>query len=133
MRLLPVSSLVAVAVLVCACASGSDPGSGSSTTRRRSDVISREELEELSSFSAFDAIRLLRPRWLQTRGNANMEGSPLLPTVMVDGAGSGTLEDLHDISVQNVESIRFITGRDATTMYGTGYGGGVIAVTTRRL
>jgi hypothetical protein len=85
----------------------------------------------MATLSAYDAVRLLRPRWLQPRGNANLGGAPLLPVVMVDGAGAGVLEDLQQMIVQNVESIRFITGRDATTMYGTGYGGGVIAVTTR--
>ena len=86
----------------------------------------------MANLSAFEAIRLLRPRWLQARGNANLGGPPLVPVVMVDRARFGVLEDLKQITVQDVESIRFIPGRDATTIYGTGYGGGIIEVTTRR-
>jgi outer membrane cobalamin receptor len=91
----------------------------------------------MANLSAFEAIRLLRPRWLQSRGTSNIRGAQggrTYPVVMVDGSrsGSGTLEDLRQITVEDVESIRFIPGRDATTLYGTGYGGGIIEVTTRR-
>lgn len=85
----------------------------------------------MTQLSAFEAIRLLRPRWLQRRGNVTIGGAPLLPVVMVDRARFGVLDDLKDLSVRDVESIRFIPGRDATTIYGTGYGGGIIEVTTR--
>ena len=85
----------------------------------------------MTQLSAFEAIRLLRPRWLQRRGNVTIGGAPLLPVVVVDGARFGVLDDLNDLTVRDVESIRFIPGRDATTIYGTGYGGGIIEVTTR--
>jgi hypothetical protein len=134
MRLFPFS-LLAVALLLSACASGSDPGSRSDTSRRRSALIPREELESLNSLSAFDAIRMLRPRWLQPRGNISVRDAtgapPVLPVVIVDGTRFGEFDDLKNLIVQDVESIRFIPGRDATTLYGTGYGGGVIEVTTR--
>lgn len=89
----------------------------------------------MANLSAFEAIRLLRPRWLQSRGTSSIagaQGGRLFPVVMVDGSRFGTLEDLRHITVEDVESIRFISGRDATTIYGTGYGGGIIEVTTRR-
>jgi hypothetical protein len=130
MRILPIS-LFAVALLLSACASGSDPGPQSRTTEPRSELISREELETMSNLSAFEAIRILRPRWLQPRGNISIGSPPLLPIVVVDRARFGELDDLRRITVQDVESIRFIPGRDATTLYGTGYGGGVIELTTR--
>jgi hypothetical protein len=130
MRFLPFS-LLAVALLLSACASGFDPGSQSDTAERRSELISQEELASKATLSAFEAIRLLRPRWLQRRGNVNIGGPPLLPVVMVDRVRFGALDHLKQITVQDVESIRFIPGRDATTIYGTGYGGGIIEVTTR--
>jgi hypothetical protein len=124
-------SVLAVVFLMSACACASDPGSESATPRRRSELITREELASMTQLSAFEAIRLLRPRWLQRRGNVTIGGAPLLPVVMVDRARFGVLDDLKDLSVRDVESIRFIPGRDATTIYGTGYGGGIIEVTTR--
>jgi hypothetical protein len=57
--------------------------------------------------------------------------APVPLAVIVDGARFGELNDLRNITVQDVESIRFIPGRDATTIYGTGYSSGVIEVTTR--
>lgn len=129
-------SLVAVALLLSACASGSDPGSQSGTRQGRSELIPREELESLTNLSAYEVIRIRRPRWLQPRGNVSVRDAagapPVLPVVMVDRARFGALEDLKQINVQDVESIRFIPGRDATMIYGTGYGGGIIEVTTRR-
>lgn len=130
MRLFPLSTLI-VALLLSACATGSDPGSRSGTSGRTSNLIPREELESMGNLSAFEAIRILRPRWLQPRGNISLESPPLLPTVIVDRARFGELEALRSITAQDVESIRFIPARDATTRYGTGYGGGVIEVTTR--
>ena len=136
MRALPFS-LLAVVLLLSACASASGPGSPSGATRRSSEFIPREELASMANLSAFDAIRLLRPRWLQRRGDMlqrrgdEIGGSPLLPVVMVDRARWGALEELRQITVEDVENIRFIPGRDATTIYGTGYGGGIIEVTTR--
>jgi hypothetical protein len=127
--------LLAVAFLLSACATVSDPASRSDTSEQRSTFIPREELESLNHLSTFDAIRVLRPRWLQPRGNISIRDAagapPVLPVVIVDGARFGEFEDLKNLTVQDVESIRFISGRDATTRYGTGYGGGVIEVTTR--
>ena len=136
MRALPFSFL-AVVFLMSACASASGPGSPSGATRRSSELIPRDELASMANLSAFEAIRLLRPRWLQSRGSSSItgaQGGRPYPVVMVDGSrsGSGALEDLREITVEDVESIRFIPGRDATTLYGTGYGAGIIEVTTRR-
>jgi outer membrane receptor for ferrienterochelin and colicin len=52
--------------------------------------------------------------------------------VVVDGARFGELEELRRIPAEDVERIHFLRGPDATTIYGTGYGGGAIEVTTRR-
>lgn len=130
------ASFFAAAILLSACASGSgsaDPESGVAARPRRQSgtIITREELAPLSSFSAFDAIRRLRPRWLQSRGSRNVTGEALLPGLIVDRSPQRGIDHLRDMSAENIESIRFISARDATTLYGTGYAGGLIEVTTR--
>jgi hypothetical protein len=50
----------------------------------------------------------------------------------VDGIRFGTAESLQRVRVIEVEFVRYLNARDATTRYGTGHAGGVIAVTTKR-
>jgi hypothetical protein len=50
----------------------------------------------------------------------------------VDGRESLNSEILRSVSVANVEEIRFLDARDATTRFGTGYVSGAILITTGR-
>jgi hypothetical protein len=51
---------------------------------------------------------------------------------VVDGSSRGELDALRQLSIGNIETMRYLSAADATTKYGTGYPGGVIEVTTRR-
>lgn len=110
----------AFALVVGACASGAGGGS----TRGNPDLITMEELEQLPTSTAYDAISRLRPRWIQTRMNEE-------PVVFMDGTRLGGLDVLHGIQVSQLREIRHLNGRDATTRYGTGYGGGTIEMRSR--
>ncbi len=115
--------------MVSACASGS--GSGGGGGARGSGDITRNELAALSSFSAFDVVRRLRPQWLRSRGTANLDGANILPVVFVDRSRRGEIRELELIAADDVERIRYISARDATTRYGTGFPGGIIEVISR--
>lgn len=117
LRLVPVLLLV---VLAGACAAGTGGSTGSSA-----NALTAEDLETVQTLSVYDAIQRLRPRWLQSRSTS----SP--PQVVMNGAPYGGMETLRSIQVSDVTSIRYRDGRDATTRYGTGYGGGVIEVSSR--
>ena len=117
-RLIPV---MAFAVLFTACASG---GSGEGRTRVNPNVISADELVTVANLSVYDAIQRLRPQWLQSRSGA-------APVVHMNGSQIGGLGQLRSISASTLSQIRYQNGRDATTRYGTGYGGGVIEMTTK--
>ena len=106
-----------------ACASGG--GSGDSGPRRNPNLITADELANYSTLSALDVVRQLRPRWLQPRGGAG------LPTVMMDGARLGPPDNLASISVNDLESSRYLTASDATMRYGTNFTGGAIEVVSR--
>ena len=112
--------------LSAACASGGTPAEGTTGVTRSSGPITRAELAPLSQFSAFDAVRRLRPRWLSTRGTGQ------LPTVFIDRSPRGEPRVLAQIPANTVERINFLPARDATTRYGTGYAYGIIEVITRR-
>jgi len=96
------------------------------------NLINEEELEEFRQWSAYEAIRQLRPAWLMSRGAVNFQGEGgTLPRVAVDGIPHGEIDSLRDISVQDIRDMRFLSPSDATTHYGTGYPAGIIEVRTK--
>jgi hypothetical protein len=117
-RYLP--TLVLLFVLSACASSGSSGSTGSGP-----NLLTSEDLAEVSSLSAFDAIQRLRPQWLQARAGQD------LPRVVMNGSLMGGVDNLRSIQVGDLTSMRFRNGRDATTRYGTGYGGGAIELSTR--
>ncbi len=117
-------SLLAVGILGSACASSGQPGQ--SRTRRSRNLITADELSELSVSSAYEAVRRLRPAWLQARGR-----SPLPVVYRNNSRWGGDPSSLESIRIDSVSEMRFLSASDATTRYGTGFTGGVILVMTR--
>ncbi len=97
------------------------------------DLILRSEILQVPDRSAFTLIRLLRPRWLAARIQATPQNpTPAYAHIYVDNLAYGPIESLYDISSNMIDRINFIGSLDATTLYGTGFMGGVIHVHTRR-
>lgn len=115
--------LLALAVLLAACASSGT--SGERRTRSSSTLITAEDLESVSTLNAYDAINRLRPQWFQTRSPNES------PVVHLNGARIGGVAALNSIQANTLTEIRYRNGRDASTRYGTGYGGGVIELTSK--
>lgn len=106
--------------LGAACASG---GGGERGPRRDPNLITAEELADYHNLDCYDAVRRLRPRWLQSRAGD--------PTVVRDGSRLGPASDyLAQIRVGQVASIRYLSATEATMRFGTGVNGGAIVVTT---
>ena len=117
--------------LASACATGGT-GSGSDEPRRDRNRITAEELQSLGQFSAWDAIRRLRPIWMRPggiRNSANPSGH--YPHVFLDGSPYGDMEILRTIRVENVEEMRYVSPTDSTIRYGGEFQGGVILLPTR--
>lgn len=126
-------SIVSFALVLggCATSPASSSGSGASRPRGARDLITAEELATSSASNTLDAIRQLRPNFLQTRGpitlgNAAPGGNE--PAVFLDGQRFGGLNELTTISVADVREIRYLSGPDATQRFGTGYAQGAILV-----
>jgi hypothetical protein len=121
----PIAMLLFVLAFAACASSGTRPS-------RSSDVITAEEIEAASVSTAYEAIQRLRPAFLRGRGQASLQPSASdLPIVYVNGLRAGGVDQLHTISAQDIQVIRFISATDATTRYGTGHTGGIIEVTTR--
>ena len=116
-------AVIGLFLLVAACATGGS--SGDSGPRRNRNVIAADEIAELvGSYSAYDAIQRLRANWLSGRG-----GTP--PRVFYDGIDMGSVDVLRNYRLEDIREFRFVSPSDATTRYGTGFGGGAIEVFSR--
>mgnify|MGYP001131388778 CR=1 FL=1 len=97
------------------------------------NVLTAAELERASAETAYEAVQRLRPEFLRVRGRISLEDpSASVPVVYLDDMRLGGPEMLRAIRVSDVYEIRYLSPSDATTRYGTGHAGGVIAVVTRR-
>ena len=110
-----------------ACAPAATSG-----TKRDNDVITRAEIAASQTTNAYDAIKNLRPVFLRSRGQHTFKSSIVKTAeVFVDGQKHGDVESLKTMSIQSINTIRFLSASAATTKYGTGYTSGVIEVSTR--
>ena len=130
----PCAPLV-LALVVSACASSSDTPSGerSATAARvargTSTLIIRAELDRFPGQSAYDVIESLHSSWIRPR---RVGRGQTFARIMVDGTVPGELRDLRRLYSDIIETIRFVSGPDATFKYGIDYQGGVIEVVTKR-
>jgi len=104
------------------CATGGGGGGGSSSA----GMIVRTQFEGQGLGTAYDVVSRFRSSWLRPR---NRQGD--LPIVVLDSVRLGDVESLRTVRATDVESIEYISGTQATTVYGTGAMGGVIHVVTR--
>lgn len=122
--LLPLLALGLLAGVGGCAASGS---TGSSSGSR--DVISAEQLAELPSMSALDAVRRLRPRWLRVRGQDNV-GTDQGPLVIVDDVPMGSTEMLDAYQIRDLAEIRYLDPNRAMLRYGDRAGAGAVLLVT---
>jgi len=100
----------------------------------RSHVITEDEIDASHGATAYEVIRELRPNFLTYRGETGFDRSKSqpYPRVYVDGQEFGPISILRTIPAPQVATIRLYRSWEATTQFGTGKMGGVIAITTRQ-
>lgn len=120
------SFVILPGVVLSACVSA-----GSSQVASRlpvSRVLRAEEIATIPVTTAYEAVRQLRPQFLRsTRGPG--DSAPRV-VVYVDGVRRGGVEELKRVPASLVLEIRFLTASEATTLYGTGHGGGALEIRT---
>jgi outer membrane receptor for ferrienterochelin and colicin len=124
--------LLAASTAGTACTTGGATGAGG-LAPRRSSVITAEEIARSQTTTAFEAVRELRPQWLQARGpDLITVGGRAGAQLAIDDVIRGSLDELRAVHIGNIHEIRFIRASDATTRWGSGVQGGVIEIITRR-
>ena len=121
--------ILSLVFVLASCQTGS--GNGRSAQGNPNLITAQElaKLEDSSVLTAKQAIRRLRPRWLQPRSSGFHERHT--PVVFRDGMPAGGLERLDEMDIRTIQEIRYLSASDATNRYGTGYPGGIIMVSTK--
>lgn len=120
--------LIAVAILAgCAPPPNAIPGDYNAS------IISEAELRNSNTETAYEAIRKLRPSFLNYQAQTSVGNPrPGVPVVFLNERFAGDLNLLNQLLVTQIENIRFFKATDAMIKYGTDRTGGVIAVTLRQ-
>lgn len=117
------------ALLTAGCASSGESGG----TGRDRNLITQTELMEVPHSTIYEAVRALRPRWLQARSGATLRSrEPQTAMVYIDGQLRGGLAEMWNLLPTEVSELRYMSASDATTRFGTNHIGGAIVITTRR-
>ena len=113
---------------ITACSMSS--GSSSSSNRNR---ITGEQLATTNSSTVYEALEMLRPRWLNSRGPVSMTDSEeARANVYMNGTRVGDLEYLREVYVMDVEALRYWPPGEAGARFGMGNPRGVIEIIPRR-
>jgi len=122
------NALVVLLLFACAPQRPGARGGGDS------QLITEEEIDASRAPTAFEVIQKLRANFLSYRGETsfNRSTSRPYPTVYMDGQEFGPIGTLRTIPASQVSSIRLYRSWEATTKFGSGNMGGVIAITTRQ-
>lgn len=116
----PSSRSLALLLLVLGCASsGGTAAQGAGVTHGNPDVITRQELADpaLAGDTVVEAVRRLRPRFLNERGGTR-RGGPERVQVSVNGADPVPLGELSRLELADVEEIRYLSVADAGLRFG---------------
>jgi hypothetical protein len=105
-------------------AAGASANAGASTSSvRRSNVLTREELEASGTSNLYDAINRLRPQWLRasTSTQTRTSGGGLNVVVYQGTTQLGGVEVLRQMAPSYVATLRYLDGNQASnTLPGLG-------------
>lgn len=91
-----------------------------------SSTVGAGELQASKAPRLLEALRRVRPRFLQTRAPRRDQ----FAVVYVDGVRVGDLSYLSSVLVADVVDVAFLRAPDATTRFGTDHTGGALLVRT---
>ena len=99
-------------------------------------VISKQEIDEAVSKkpmqNAYEIIEFLRPKYLSPRTQSSISRGVIQaePVVYLNNARFGTINELYNISYEQITEIKYLKGREANHRFGFGHEGGAILIST---
>ena len=120
--------VLVLAAVACASAQRTD----TPRATRDSTLLTGPELQANAGLNLYDQIQKLRPNWLRTRGLSSLTQSIGDIVVYRDGVRHGSPQILRDFTVESVDSVRFLSGPEASSRFGLDHQHGAILVTSRK-
>jgi len=124
--------LTATVALLLAAALGACTHRAPNTGFSAGNVISRADIERVRAKTVLDAVQRIRPDALTRRAAKSvlLDGQSY-PVVFLNAQYYGRIDELRNMSADDVEEIRIFGNADAVTKFGAQYGGGVIQLISR--
>jgi hypothetical protein len=95
-------------------------------------VIAAEEIGGKGVKTAYEAVRMLRPEWLITRGtHALDEGPQDRIQTYLDGVHLGAEAALNDVAAENIQSLHLLDAAKAAYRWGAGHSHGAIMIVSK--
>jgi hypothetical protein len=95
-------------------------------------LITRADIERIHAMTALDIVQRYRSDVLISRAPSSvLLNKHIHPVVFLNGQFFGAVDELRNLPADGVEEVRFYSGPDAVTKFGSQYGGGVILVVSR--
>lgn len=113
---------------------GASIGCGPTSTlkgERNSNIITQAEIADSHVSNAYDAVRMLRPAYLQSHGATTLTGSDTgFPKVYLNHQLYGDLESLKTLDVSGISEIHYYNPAEASNRFGLDNVSGAIEVIT---
>ena len=121
--------VVAVALGASAC---HHQGAGKGPVRSARNVITKEEIDSTSASSVYDLIARLHADYLKDRGKISIKTNVReRAVVFVNDQEYGIPETMRNLQPGRFMEIRYYSGTEAVSKFGSQYGGGVIQLISR--
>lgn len=114
MKAVRIAALMLV-LLASGAASGCASTQGSSGEEGSPDLLTREQIMATETTNLYDAIRRLRPRWLQVRSTRSFNMETLI-AVLQNDMYLGGAETLKEISPELAYEVRYMDGTRAANV-----------------
>jgi outer membrane cobalamin receptor len=125
----PVLAPLLAAVLILACHRQTPEQSAQRSAR---NVITQAEIDSTRAANVYDLIARLHGDFLRDRGKLSIRTDKRdRAVVFMNDQEYGVLETMRNIPPSRISQIRFFTGLEAVSRYGSQYGGGVVLLTSR--
>ena len=132
MRLFARGSVTAVLLLEGALAACHPHTSDPAEKRAQRNVITQEEIDGSDASNVYDLIAHLRGEYLRDRGTISIKkNTHSRAVVFLNDQEYGILETLRNMPPNRISEIRYFTGTEAASKYGSQYGGGVVLLVSR--
>ena len=127
-----VAAGVVASLGACASHAGAPGSTAAASTRAKRDpnLITAEELTHGQWANAYDAVRALRPQWLNFKGTDTFLGEQSEVQVRLDDSPLGGIAALRQVTSVGIGSIRFVDGVTAAGRWGGSYVNGAILISS---